>query len=589
MTLQPAVERSISGRCWRWRDHDAAQALAICQRIDLPEVVGRILAGRGIALDGVPAFMAPRLRDALPDPSHLHDLDAAVERLADAVQAREPTGLLGDYDVDGATSVALLARYLRAAEGEPRIDVPDRLAEGYGPNPKALERLAALGCRLVVTLDSGTTAFAALAAAAERGQEVIVVDHHAAEPELPPALAVINPNRRDQTSPVGELAAVGVTFLLVVALNRRLRARGHFARRAEPDLRRWLDLVALGTVCDVVPLRGLNRAFVCQGLKVAAGRGNPGLAALAAAAGLNGLPSAEHFSFVLGPRVNAGGRTGRSDLAAELLLAEAPDAIAGIVARMEHLNRERRATQRSVLAAAERQLAPALAAGRPLLLAAGEDWSPGVVGLVASRLVERHHRPAVVIGLAGEVGKGSGRSVVGFDLGAAVIAARQAGLLLEGGGHPMSAGLTARADRLDELAAFLGERLAGAFGPGPPPPPDLALDGALQVTALSSGLAQRLGALAPYGRGNPEPRFMLPEARSFQVRRLGDGHLDCWLQDAAGGRVRAVAFRAAGEPLGEALLAAGGAPLHLAGTLKLDSWQGQPRVSFRIEDAARCG
>jgi single-stranded-DNA-specific exonuclease len=588
MTLAPAVERSISGRCWRWREHDAALALAICQRIDLPEVVGRILAGRGVAAERVPAFMAPRLRDALPDPSHLHDLDRAVERLADAVQAGEPIGLLGDYDVDGATSLALLARYLRAVEGLARIDVPDRLAEGYGPNPKALERLAAQGCRLIVTLDTGTTAFAALELAAGRGQEVIVVDHHAAEEHLPPALAVINPNRRDQVSAVGELAAVGVTFLLVVALNRRLRARGHFARRAEPDLRRWLDLVALGTVCDVVPLCGLNRALVCQGLKVAAGRGNPGLAALAAAAGLKELPCAEQFGFVLGPRINAGGRTGCSGLAADLLLADAPDAIAGIVARMEHLNQERQATQRRVLAAAERQLGPALAAGRALLVVAGEDWSPGVVGLVASRLVERHHRPAVVIGLKGEVGKGSGRSIAGFDLGAAVIAARQAGLLLEGGGHPMAAGLTVRADRLDALADFLSARLAQACGPGLPPPPDLALDGALQVTALSTGLAERLGALAPYGRGNPEPRFMLPEARSFQVRRIGDGHLDCWLQDAAGGRVRAVAFRAAEDPLGAALLAGGGAPLHLAGTLKLDRWQGAPRVSFRIEDAARC-
>jgi single-stranded-DNA-specific exonuclease len=588
MVPPPAVERSISGRCWRWRDHDAAQALAICQRGELPEVVGRILAGRGIGLDGVPAFMTPRLRDALPDPSHLHDLDRAVERLAEAVQAGEPVGLLGDYDVDGASSVALLARYLRAVGGEARVDVPDRLAEGYGPNPKALERLAGQGCRLVVTLDCGTTAFGPLEVAAGRGQQVIVVDHHAAEPRLPPALAVINPNRCDQTSPVGELAAVGVTFLLVVALNRRLRAGGHFARRVEPDLRRWLDLVALGTVCDVVPLRGLNRALVCQGLKVAAGRGNPGLAALAAAAGLNGPPCAEHFGFVLGPRVNAGGRTGSSGLAADLLLAETPDAIAGIAARMEHLNQERRAIERRVLAAAERQLLPALSADRPLLVTAGEDWSPGVVGLVASRLVERHHRPAIVIGLSGGIGKGSGRSVAGFDLGAAVITARQAGILLEGGGHPMAAGLTVRADRLDELTRFLSERFGRAFGSGLPPPPDLALDGALQVTALSPALALRLGSLEPYGRGNPEPCFMLPDARSFQVRPVGEGHLDCWLQDAAGGRVRAVAFRAAERPLGQALLAAAGAPLHLAGTLRLDSWQGHPRVSFRIEDAAHC-
>src|SRR5512132_846707 len=330
MVLPPAVERSISGRCWRWRDHDAAQALAICQRSELPEVVGRILAGRGIGLDGVPAFMTPRLRDAVPDPSHLHDLDRAVERLAEAVQAGEPVGLLGDYDVDGASSVALLARYLRAVGGEARVDVPDRLAEGYGPNPQAFERLAGQGCRLIVTLDSGTTAFAALEVAAERGQAVIVVDHHAAEQRLPPALAVINPNRCDQTSPVGELAAVGVTFLLVVALNRRLRARSHFARRAEPDLRRWLDLVALGTVCDVVPLHGLNRALVRQGLRVMADRSNIGLAALADVARLREPPGAYHLGFMLGPRVNAGGRVGQADLGARLLSSDNPDEVGAL-------------------------------------------------------------------------------------------------------------------------------------------------------------------------------------------------------------------------------------------------------------------
>ncbi len=449
MTPPLAIGLSVSGRRWRWRDHDAALALAISQRIDLPEVLGRVLAGRGLAPEAVPAFIEPRLRECLPDPSHLLDLDRAVERLADAVGGGEPIGLLGDYDVDGATSVALLARYLRAVDGLVAIDVPDRLREGYGPNPLALGRLAEQGCRLVVTLDSGTTAFDALAVAAERGQEVIVVDHHVAELQLPPALAVVNPNRRDQASPVGELAAVGVTFLLVVALNRALRARGHFARRPEPDLRRWLDLVALGTVCDVVPLTGLNRALVAQGLKVAARRDNPGLAALAAAARLNGAPSAEHFGFVLGPRINAGGRTGRSDLGAQLLLSDLPEEVAEIAERLERLNEQRRAVERQVLAAAERQLAPALAAGAPLLVAAGEGWSPGVVGLAAARLVERHHRPAVVIGLADGCGKGSGRSVAGFDLGGAVIAARQAGLLLEGGGHPMAAGLSVRADRLD--------------------------------------------------------------------------------------------------------------------------------------------
>ena len=545
-----------------------------------------MLAGRCVALDGVPAFMAPRLRDALPDPSHLLDLDVAVERLADAVQADERIGLLGDYDVDGATSIAVLARYLAAVGARTVIDVPDRLREGYGPNPQALTRLAEQDCRLVVTLDSGTTAFEPLALAAARGQQIIVVDHHAAQAELPPALGVINPNRRDQVSPVGDLAAVGVTFLLVVALNRALRARGHFERRAEPDLRRWLDLVALGTICDVVPLTGLNRAFVAQGLRVAARVGNPGLAALAGASAIAWPPTAEHCAFALGPRLNAGGRTGCSHLAAELLTSDTPDVVAEIALRLERLNEERRRLERQLVAAAEAQAADALERDAPLLMVVGEGWSPGVLGLVAARLTERYHRPAVAIGLADGVGKGSARSVPGFDLGSAVIAARQAGLLVQGGGHPMAAGLTVEREQLPALEAFLAERIAGVPGLGRPTPPDLALDGALQVAGLSFELAERLTTMAPFGRGNPEPRFMLRHVRSRDVRQVGGAHVDCRLYDPAGGRVRAIAFRAVDQPLGRALLQAAGAPLHLAGAIKLEWWQGQPRLTFRIEDAA---
>ena len=546
-----------------------------------------MLAGRGVALDGVPAFIAPKLRDVLPDPSHLLDLDVAVERLADAVHADERVGLLGDYDVDGATSVAVLDRYLAAVGAPTAIDIPDRLREGYGPNAQAMERLAQQGCGLVVTLDSGTTAFEPLAGAAARGQQIIVVDHHVAQAELPIALAVINPNRRDQVSPVGDLAAVGVTFLLVVALNRALRARGHFVRRPEPDLRRWLDLVALGTICDVVPLSGLNRALVAQGVRVAARGANPGLAALARAARIAWPPSAEHFAFALGPRLNAGGRTGCSHLAAELLTSDVPDVVAEIAERLERLNEERRRLERQLVAAAEAQIAGALERDAPLLLVAGEGWSPGVLGLVAARLTERYHRPTVALGKADGVAKGSARSVAGFDLGSAVIAARQAGLLVQGGGHPMAAGLTVAAEKLPALEAFLAERIAGVPGLGRPAPPDLALDGALQVNGLSFELAERLAQIAPFGRGNPEPRFMLRHARSAQVRQVGGAHVDCCLYDpAGGGRVRAIAFRAFDQPLGRALLQAAGAPLHLAGSIKLDWWGGQPRVTFRIEDAA---
>jgi single-stranded-DNA-specific exonuclease len=580
------VERSVSGRRWQLRPVDEALALTICQRLDLPEIVGRVLAARGVGVDAAPTFLRPRIRDCLPDPSHLLDLDVAVARLADAIAAGEPIGILADYDVDGATSAALLSRYLCAIGAASQIDIPDRLREGYGPNPAALERLAEAGCRLVVTLDSGTTAFEALGIAAERGQEVIVVDHHAAEEHLPSALAVINPNRCDQDSALGHLAAVGVTFVLIVALNRALRARGHFATAPEPDLRRWLDLVALGTVCDVVPLTGLNRAFVAQGLRVAARGGNPGIARLAAVARVAALENCDDFGFALGPRLNAGGRVGHSALGALLLASEDVAEVAEIAARLDLLNRERRVTERTVLAAAEAALASALQGDAPLLLAAGEGWSPGVAGLAAARLVERYHRPAVVIGLADGIGKGSGRSVAGFDLGAAVIAARNAGILSQGGGHPMAAGLTVAAGRVEALAAFLTERVGHQLGVSPPAPPDLTLDGALQVGGCSVGLARRLAMLAPYGRGNPEPRFAITDARPWRVRQIGDNHLDCWLQDAAGGRVRAVAFRVLDRPLGRALLAAAGAPMHLAGRIKLDRWNGELRVTFQIEDAA---
>jgi single-stranded-DNA-specific exonuclease len=582
----PFVDRSVSGRRWQLRQVDEAAALSISQRLDLPEIVGRVLVGRGVSADAAPTFLRPRIRESLPDPSHLLDLDIAVARLADAIATGEPVGILADYDVDGASSAALFSRYLSAIGARSNIDVPDRLREGYGPNPAALERLAKAGCRLVVTLDSGTTAFEALGIAAERGQEVIVVDHHAAEQRLPTALAVINPNRSDQDSALGHLAAVGVTFLLIVALNRALRTRGYFASVAEPDLRRWLDLVALGTVCDVVPLTGLNRAFVAQGLRVAARGGNPGIARLAGAARIAALATCDDLGFAVGPRLNAGGRVGHSALGAMLLASDDADEVAEIAARLDLMNQERRATERTVLAAAEAMLATALQGDAPLLLAAGEGWSPGVAGLAAARLVERYHRPAVVIGLSDGIGKGSGRSVAGFDLGAAVIAARHAGILSQGGGHPMAAGLTVAADRVEPLAAFLSERVGRQLGVGPPAPPDLTLDGALQVGGCSIGLARRLAMLAPYGRGNPEPRFAIADARLWRLRQIGDNHLDCWLQDAAGGRLRAVAFRAQDQPLGRALLAASGTPMHVAGRIKLDRWNGEVRVSFQIEDAA---
>ncbi|MGI9487342.1 MAG: single-stranded-DNA-specific exonuclease RecJ [Geminicoccaceae bacterium] len=582
---EPAVPESFGGRVWRLRPTDEGAALALSQRLDLPEIVGRILDARGFGFDGAPGFLEPRLKDFLPDPSHLLGLDVAVERLVQAIEDEEPIGIIADYDVDGATSCALLTRHLRVLGANVAFDIPDRLEEGYGPNTKAFARLEAEGCQLVVVLDAGTTAFEPLAEAAANGHEVIVVDHHAAEERLPEALAVINPNRLDQESPLKDLAAVGVTFMLCVALNRALRQQVTHATAGGPDLRQWLDLVALGTVCDLVPLSGLNRAFVAQGVKVAAKQGNPGLTALAAAAKLDEAPDAGKFGFVLGPRINAGGRTGQSRLGAGLLTDDDPATVSTIAAQMDALNHERRRIEKNVLSAAEEQLQSTLADASTLVVA-GEGWSPGVVGVVASRLVERYHRPAVVIGLEGGIGKGSGRSIKGFDLGAAVIGARQEGLLTAGGGHPMAAGLTIEADNVERFRAFLRDRMIAAFGPGLPRPPELLLDADLEVQSLTIGLGEALDRLAPFGRGNSEPRLLIRNATLHQVRRIGDNHVDAWLADPSGARLRAVAFRIADQPLGQALLGAKGSTVHLAGRLKIDTWQGRRRPSFQIEDAA---
>jgi single-stranded-DNA-specific exonuclease len=581
------VEASFGGRCWQLLSADHQAALAIGQRLDLPEIVARILAGRGLGHDDAPVFLEPRLRDHLPDPAHLLGMEEAVTRLADAVDDGEPIGILADYDVDGATSCALLTRHLRALGATVAIDIPDRLDEGYGPNGQAFARLEGQGCRLVVVLDSGTTAFEALAAAAASGHEVIVVDHHVAEARLPEALAVINPNRVDQDSPLGHLAAVGVTFVLSIALNRELRKRGRLAAAAEPDLRQWLDLVALGTVCDLVPLTGVNRALVAQGIKVAARNNNPGLGALIEVASLGCAPEASHFGFALGPRINAGGRTGQSHLGAHLLTGDDPACVATIAAQLDALNQERRRIERQVLNACLREIEPAIADGHAVLVAASAGWSAGVVGVVASRLVERYHRPAVVIGLdQNGIGKGSGRSIKGFDLGAAVIAARLDGLLAQGGGHPMAAGLTIAGDRVPAFAAFLNERMRTSWGPGVPPPPVLKLDVELTPSSLTLDLGQALQRLAPFGRGNPEPRLWLPSAVLHQVRRIGENHLDCRIGDQSGASVRGVAFRIADQPLGQAMLSLEGKPVQLAGRIKIDSWQGRQRVGFQIEDAA---
>jgi single-stranded-DNA-specific exonuclease len=581
------VAKSLCGRFWLERPGDDRLGLAIAQRCQVPELIGRMLAARGQSLESAPGFLAPRLRDLLTDPSELKDMDRAAERLADAVSRGERIAIFGDYDVDGATSAALLSRFLRGvAAGEPLLYVPDRMREGYGPNAPAFHTLKAHGAALVITVDCGITSFAVLEEAARIGVDVIVADHHVAEPALPAAWAVVNPNRLDESSPHRNLAAVGVVYLLVIATNRELRRRGWFsAARPEPDLLQWLDLVALGTVCDVVALSGLNRALAAQGLKVMGRRGNLGLKTLCDVARVNERVEAYHAGFLLGPRVNAGGRVGRSDLGARLLATDDPVLAGELAQQLDAYNEERRALETEVQEAAMRQ-AEAQAADNPhLLFLAAAGWHPGVIGIVAGRLKERYQRPVCVIALEDGVGKASGRSVAGLHLGQAIIAAREAGLVLKGGGHAMAAGFEVREDMIGALHAFIAARFKDDLD-GTPLMPTLLIDGALQARAASPELIVSLDRLAPFGAGNAEPRFVFPAQRVMMADVVGTDHVRCVLTGSDGGRLKAIAFRVAGEELGRALLAGKGAALHIAGRLKLDSWQGRDQVQIQIEDAA---
>lgn len=578
------VSASFGGKAWRQRLTDARLGLSLAQRLDVPEIVGRALAARGIAEDTAERFFNPTLRAAMPDPSHLLDMDKAAERLARAVKDGEKIAVFGDYDVDGATSGALLHRFLAAVGAPPLLYIPDRLKEGYGPNASALLKLKQDGAAVIVTVDCGITAFEPLEAAAEAGIDVVVIDHHAAEPRLPRAHAVVNPNRLDESSPLKNLAAVGLAFLLAVAVNRVLRRMGWYGGgRNEPDLLQWLDLVALGTICDIVPLTGLNRALVTQGLKVMGRRANPGLVALSDVARITEAPGTYHAGFILGPRVNAGGRVGEAGMGVRLLTCDDAEMAQALARQLDQFNRDRQMLESRAL---EEAIAQAEAEkGASVLVVASDAWHAGVIGIVASRLVERFNRPACVISLSGGEGKGSGRSVPGVGLGAAIISARQAGLLVNGGGHPMAAGFTVERGKLADLRAFLNERI-GAEIVDKGVTPTLHLDGALSVMAANAELVSTLERLQPFGAGNAEPVFALSAVRVGKADIVGDGHIRCFLSGADGGRLKAIAFRAVGSPLGHALLDRTGAPLHLAGRLRADNWQGREDIQFMILDGA---
>jgi single-stranded-DNA-specific exonuclease len=578
------VARSITGQAWGWRG-GLAPGQGLTGRAD-DEVLHQLLRARGGQPEDFERLKAPTLRAWLPDPSIFVDMDRAAERIVKALKTRENIVVFGDYDVDGATSAAVLIRYLRSVGAAVGHYIPDRLLEGYGPSAPALVALKQAGADLVITVDCGTQGFAALEAARAAGLDVIVVDHHKAGTALPPAVALVNPNRLDESAAAaahGHLAAVGMAFLLVVAINRALRDAGHFAAGGAPDLMLLLDLVALGTVADVAALTGLNRAFVTQGLKIMAGRRNVGLAALADAAGLARAPVARDLGFALGPRVNAGGRVGQADLGVRLLTTGDAAEAAGIAAQLDMLNQERRAIEQAVTDEAM-ALLPASVGGCALV--AGHGWHPGVIGIVAARIKERAGRPAFVLARGDDgLAKGSGRSLAGVDLGAAVLAASDAGLLLAGGGHAMAAGLTVETGRIPELAAFLDERLAPAVARATADR-HLSIDLAVAPRGLNAALADQLDAGGPYGQGWPNPRIAAGPLRIVEARVVGTAHMRLVLAGPDGARVKAIAWRQADTALGASLAGAGARALHVAGRLSRDTWAGGDAVQLELDDAA---
>ncbi|MGV8856125.1 MAG: single-stranded-DNA-specific exonuclease RecJ [Devosia sp.] len=583
------VSRSLTGRAWTDRlDSGTTRiATAIAQRSGISEILARVIASRGVALDDAEKYLEPTIRGLMPDPSTLTAMDALADRVAKAVADNESIALFGDYDVDGACSCALMARYLRHFGIAPQVHIPDRIFEGYGPNIGAMDKLIDAGATLIITLDCGTTSEKPIAHARSRGADVLVIDHHLADHALPDANAVVNPNRPDDISGLGYLCAAGVTFMVLVAVNRTLRQRGDTDL---PDLLKLLDIVALGTVCDVVPLVGLNRAFVVRGLEIARRGDNPGIAALALAARISGPINPYHLGFLIGPRINAGGRIGNAALGTELLTVDDEHHALSIAARLDELNTER---QRIEVEAVEEAIAVAdmeigSGEGPPVLVLASANWHPGVVGLIASRLKDRFERPTFAIALhADGTGTGSGRSLPGVDLGSAVIAAVDSGLLVKGGGHAMAAGITIKSGQLGPFRAFLADALSVDVAAARAATA-LKVDAALTARGASIDLVKDLERAGPYGSGNPGPVFAFPAHRAKFAQVVGKGgHVSFALVSEDGARLKAIAFRAASTAIGDALLRGNDSALHFAGSLGIDHYQGREQVQFRLIDLAK--
>ena len=582
------VSRSLSGRPWRERSADAALARSHALNHALPEPLARALAARGVSAADAADFLHPTLKALFPDPSSFMDMDRAAELIVDAVLAGRRCVVFADYDVDGATSAALLVRWFRKLGRDLAIVVPDRTTEGYGPSPAAFRRLKAEGAELVITVDCGAAAQEALEAAAAIDLPVVVIDHHLMrDGDPPPAAALVNPNRPGCNSGQGVLPAAGVVFVLLAALNREARRRSAFAARPEPDLRAWLDLAALGSICDVTQLVRFNRALAQLGLKVMSGWGNPGLAALLqTAGGKTGPATAFHAGFILGPRINAGGRVGRSDLGARLLSTDDPEEARGLAEELEALNAQRKTVEAEALAEALAAVNAQGCADDAVIVAGGDGWHPGVVGIVAGRMRELHRKPVIVIGFdpASGLGRGSGRSQPGVNLGRAVQAAFDAGLLLAGGGHAMAAGLTVCRDGVDALRAFLNERLA-AESTLATLHDSLEIDASLSPGGADRALFEQFERLAPYGPGNPEPIFAIPGVRIGHSQAMRGGHVRCELVGEDGAKLKAIAWRCEETDLGRRLLARDGL-LHVAGRLKADDWMDRRGVQLEIVDAA---
>lgn len=590
MVSEVENDKSIGGNLWKIMEADERAAELIVQRLNLPYLAARVLVLRGVTADDAAAFLEPKIQNLMPNPFVLKDMEKAAKRIAEAVVKGQKIAIIGDYDVDGATSTSVLKLYLEAAGNIPEIHIPER-DEGYGPSRQAVDDFKAMGAELLITADCGTTAFEVLEYAVEQGLDVIILDHHEAESRLPKTYAVVNPKRLDESNDYPYLrymAAVGVVFMTMVAVNRELREQGYFSGgRNEPNLMQWLDLVALGTVCDVVPLKGLNRAYVRQGLKIMAARKNLGLSALLDKAGLTDAPSAFHLGYVLGPRINACGRVGEAHMGHKLLCTQDNYQAELLADKLNEFNVQRKDIENYVMLAAM-EILEGTPQDYPIAFVYGKDWHQGVIGIVAGKLKERYNLPAFVMSIEADEVKGSARSIPQIDVGAMVMAAKEKGILTKGGGHTMAAGFSLNEDKIEEFRKFAGEFVVQHIG-GEALTPVIEVDAALDAAGATVELADCLEKLEPFGSGNGEPKLLLKNARVSKPGLVGIGHVRCSLLSANGGSIKAMAFRAADNDIGKTLLTAKGEVFDVVGVLRKDTWGGRNSVQFIIEDVRRGG